>query len=253
MVKNEKGVVLILVIVLMVLAGILIFSSVTFIRESLNLAVVKQNQTKAINAAQCGIYKAVEDFKRRGYYNPETNVLIWGNEYYTTGGGAANYLQVDATVLKVEAGGKALRQINLKNISGASSMTITDVRLIWEPNAISENLTKISIGGADWLGSVNSGVLVPINYTLTAGSSTSFRVQWDVVVTSKTITCEFLFSDGSTVTAYILKNGQTAANSFTIKCTGSVVSNITWKRTIIAEYDVGTGKITSWNETNSHL
>ena len=55
MVKNEKGVVLILVIVLMVLAGILIFSSVTFIRESLNLAVVKQNQTKAINAAQCGI------------------------------------------------------------------------------------------------------------------------------------------------------------------------------------------------------
>ena len=251
--RNEKGVALILVIVIILLTGIFIFSITMFIRESLDLALVKENRIKAINAAQCGIYKAVEDFRRLGYYNTETNAGIWGNEYYSIGGGAANFLQVDASSVKFESGGQAINNAILKNIRGASAIALSSVKISWTPNTSLERLTGVTLGGASWAGSVNSGSIAILNYNFTAGSSAILRMQWDVVVTTKTVACEFTFSDGSSVTANILINGLTSPNCFTIKSTGNVVSNITWKRTLTAAYDAGTGKVTSWNETNSHL
>lgn len=250
--RNKKGVALILVIVIMLLSGIFIFSITMFIRESLDLALVKENQIKAINAAQCGLYKAVEDFRRLGYYNTETNTVIFGNEYYSIGQ-AANFLQVNASAVKFESGGMAINNTSLKNIRGASSIALASVKITWTPNTLSEHLTNITIGGASWAGSVNSGSTAPLNYTLTAGSAATLRMQWDAVITAKTVVCEFTFSDGSSVTCNILTNGLTSPNCFTIKSTGSVVSNITWKRTLLATYDVTTGKVTSWNETNSHI
>ena len=250
--KNKKGVALILVIAIMLLSGIFIFSITMFVRESLDLALVKENRVKAINAAQSGVYKSVEDFRRLGYYNTETNTVIFGNEYYSIGQ-AANFLQVNASAVKFESGGTAISNASLKNIRGASSIALASIKISWTPNTSSEHLTNITVGGVSWAGSVNSGATVPLNYTFTAGSTAILGMKWDVVTTAKTVVCEFIFSDGSSVIATILSSGKTSANCFTIKSTGSVVSNITWKRTLLATYDVGTGKVTSWNETNSHI
>jgi len=252
MAANEKGAVLILVIAIIVLSGILIFSSIMFVRETLDFALVKENQLKAINAAQCGIYKAVEDFKRLGVYNSASDAPIWGNEYYTIGGGSG-FFQVNTNSMKFISDFKTIDNIGLNNINGASSISITNVTISWAPNNSGEHLTKVSIGGTSWIGSVNSGVQVPLNYTLASSSSANMRIQWDTAVNAKTITALFTFSDGSTVLFDMLANGKTTGNSFIIKSTGKVVSNITWKRTLTAQYDAGSGKITAWNETNSHL
>jgi len=96
---------------------------------------------------------------------------------------------------------------------------------------------------------------IPANTTY--GGTNDQYLQFSVnVPASITVMVTFNLSDGSYFKKYLVIGGEVTNNEFSLKATGKIQggSSIeTRKRTIIATYDVGTNKITSWEESQQHL
>jgi len=253
----KKGYVLVGIIIVLVILTILSFSISQFLRESLNLNIVRANQARALALAEAGIMRAIVDYENDEAITNATDVLVAANQYYSFGGSSANFLLVDATDAEIKGGhNEKVEEMELTNINGSSSLTITNMTISWTTDS-GETLQEINIGGGGKEynnGSATSGTQVGVSYTINSGDDEDFKLKFNNDdVSGKTITAQFTFDDGSTRSAVILSSGNAGGNSFSLTATGKVTSNVTWKRTIEATYDVDSSEITSWKETLNHL
>ncbi|MBI4335523.1 MAG: hypothetical protein HY589_02600, partial [Candidatus Omnitrophica bacterium] len=211
-----------------------------------------EQELEAAYLAQAGVMDAVVDYRDGGSWTAKENIQVGENRYYHVGR-AANFLWVDASASQIS--GKKLSRVPIKNINGSSSVTITRMTVSW---TFGGRIKKVSLGDESvWEGSASSGDNLDIEYfTMAAGAehSGSDDQEWEFSKNvSGTVVATFTFSDGSGRTVSLLSDGAPTNKEFSITSTGEARANTTWRRTIEATYDTGTGAITSWQETSAHI
>jgi len=255
-ISNNKAVTLIGVIIMIVFLSIVALGIVVYISEGLKFNTARINQEKALYAAQAGIMKAVVDYVNNGSMSAETDTQITDNIYYSIGGAGMFFLADCSNPMIVAV--RKLINITMTNVNAVEDVTITHMQVSWTPDG-AENLISIDLGRgvAEWSGTAQSGTNVDmIDYTIGAGTTENdVWLDWELGsdITSMTITAVLTMSDGSTVEIMLLDEGLGSSNAVVITSTGKVVTSDTWKRTLKANYDVGTSKIISWEESQGHL
>ncbi len=254
---NNKGQILIPVMILIIVSIILISGIIMFLSQMVNLNLARASLGRAVYAAQAGIYKAIVDYENNGSITAEIDTQIADNLYYSISGGGGTSLRIDASNPRIHGGDRKLDDIDIYNINSSDDAIMDNITISWVDDD-GEMLTKINFtgtGGDEWKGSVVSGVEISLSYTFGAGDDEEFKLEWAKGddITDKTITAAFHFTDGTTKTATLLSAGLASSDFITIRATGKVTARDTWRRTIIAGYDVGTDEIISWRESASHL
>ena len=257
---RSKGFALIITIVLILVIATIILGLVSFIANSAYLIMGRVARETAISAAQAGVYWMIADYVTNNSVSKVTldSYLIPKLDSYKVGTDA-NLLLVDADfptgILTT-----SLASIGLANI-GASDVTISRVIVEWD---FGDKITAVSLGGEpgpnySWIGSRSSPADIILNksYEIDAGASytNNFFIFHNVIPRDSIISVTFYCLDDSSSRKALLYNaGRSGNKEFSITSTGKVVSGrFTWRRTIEATYDVGTSRITSWNETEKHL
>jgi len=255
---NNKGIVLIVIVIVIALLGIVAVGVTSYITEALQFNVMNINQEKALYMAQAGIMAAIVDYSDDGAWSPAQNINVTGEFYYHVGEDQdVNFLIVDASNPETSGGGKHLRKIPIHNIHSADSITITDMVVSW---TFGGNITKVKLDGTTvWDSTAASPASLNItDFSIASGVSHtgnndqkwefSQAISGDVIVT-------FIFSDGSQRKVYLLDDDLGVDNDFSITATGEIRSGATIeaRRTLIATYDVGTSELTSWEESLNHI
>ena len=255
-VVNNKGFVLLGVIIIIVLLAIIALGIVIYISEGLRLNITRNNQERALYAAQAGIMKAIVDYENNGSISAQTNIQIVGNTYYSIGG-AGMFFLADCSNPMIIADRK-LKNISMTNVNDAEDLTITHMQISWTLDG-GENIISIDLGRAvaEWTGTAQSGTNIDMtDFTIPAGTTENdVWLDWEVGshISSMTITAIITMSDGNTVEIVLLDEGHGSSNAIIITSTGKVVTPDTWQRTIKAGYDIGTSEIISWDESQNHL
>jgi len=253
---DNKGIVLIVVVIVIALLGIIAVGVTSYITEALQFNIMNINQEKALYMAQAGVMAAIVDYSDDGAWSPAQNVNVTG-EFYYHAGQDANFLLVDASNPETSGGGRHLRKIPIQNINSTSSITITDMIVSWTSGG---NITKVKLDGTTvWDSTAASPASINItDFSIASGVSHtgnndqkwefSQAISGDVIVT-------FIFSDGSQRKVYLLDDDLGVDNDFSITATGEIRSGATIeaRRTLIATYDVGTSEVTSWEESPNHI
>ncbi len=259
---NDKGIALIAVIIIVAVTAIAVLGIATFISNALVLNTVRAAREQAIYAAQAGIYSSLYDYLATvpRYWVKALNVNILGNAYYGAGRDA-NFLLIDAdNPQTLDSGGtnNLLQRIALMNINQTQAITVNQMKVEWAN--FGGTLDLVTLRGVNRTVSASSGQLFGISpvFTLLAQQSFSGPANnaWRFTATipnNAIIIVTFYFTDGSTRKAYLFNNGRSGNNEFSITATGEVRGTINWKRTVEATYDVGVGRITSWQEADSHI
>ncbi len=149
--------------------------------------------------------------------------------------------------------GNKLTGLTIQNVTDSNTITIDRMRVSWDNT---RRLQQIVINGQLlWSGSVSSPAnanLTP-DFTLNA-SQTVYDIDYlqfsGSMADATTADIEFIMSDGSskTVTAYPASD----AALITVRATGKITGSEVY-RTIAATYDVGTGTVSAWEETDEEI
>jgi len=252
---RHKGFALIAVIMIVVLMAIVALGIAVYVSQSFNYNIASIDQQRAFYAAQAGVMAAIADYEDDGLVTAQTDAQIASGTYYSFGG-ASTFFIADCSSPRIIASRK-IKDISMTNV-GASSLTITHMQVSWTPDG-GENLISIDFGrgAAEWSGTASSGTNIDItDYTIPASTTENdVWLDWAVGsdITSMTISAVITFSDGSTVEIMLLNAGSGSDNAMMITSTGKVETNYTWQRTLKAGYDIGTGEIISWEESQDHL
>lgn len=256
---NNRSIILVEMIIIMVLLAIVAFGITSYIAESLEFSLTNINQEKALYMAQAGVMRAIVDFRDGGLWSSVQNNNEAGDEFYYHLGKNANFLCVNAATPQLS--GKQLKRIAIKNIHATSAITITNIIVSW---TFGGNITKVTLGSNTvWTGTASSPASLDISdFIIAAGvyyASNNDQI-WEFSgnvpsVASTDVVVTFVFSDGSSYKAYIFKDGKGADKEFSITSTGEIRRGaaIAARRTLVATYDNGTNKFTSWEETQSHI
>ena len=253
---RQKGLALILVIILIVVAGIIILGTSFFIREQMMLGLVRVYETEALGAAAAGIFSAIAEYQNDGNMNEYTDVSLGGNKSYSVGGSGMFFL-ADCSNPTIIADRK-IKDVSMTNLNSTEDVTITHMQVSWAPDG-GENIISIDLGRGtvEWSGSEPSGTNIDMaDYTIPADSTENdVWLDWETGshISSMTITAIITFSDDSTVEVTFLNAGSAGNNASIITSTGKVESNVTWKRTLKVGYDVSSNEIVSWEESLDHL
>lgn len=262
---HKKGIALIAVIIIILITAIAVLGIVVFISNSLLLNVARASMEKAIFAAQAGAYAAIYDYLANApgapYWAKARDVNIIGNVYYDVGKDA-NFLLVDADnpqTVNDSGTNNRLQRIALRNTNQTQTIRVNRMKVEWYN--FGGNLNRIALGGnARWTGTATSGQLITLSSIFTLNARQSFTGTtgntWRFTTTipnNAIILVTFYFTDNSTRKAYLLNNGRSGNNEFSITATGEVRGSVNWRRTIEATYDMGVRRITSWQETDSHI
>ncbi|MBM3248615.1 MAG: hypothetical protein FJZ10_04260 [Candidatus Omnitrophica bacterium] len=254
---NNKSIVLIEVIIIIVLLAIIALGIVTYVTESLRYNISNINQDRALYLAQAGIMRVIVDYSDDDAWSSQQNVNVEEGLYYHIGGGSADFILVDASDPKVS--GKQINDIPIYNISSTDSITITDMVVSW---SFGGNIKKVKLGGNwVWNGTLSSPASLNItDFTILAGQSFAGLSQqvWEFsrnIPLGFSLTVTFIFSDNSSRKVILAQSQKAGNNEFSIKATGEVRSGnkVEARRTIVATYDTGNDKITSWEETQNHI
>jgi len=253
--QNKRGFSLIALIMVLVLLGIVVGGITAYITEALFYSVSNLNNAKALYMAQAGIMKALAVYKNTGSFTTERNVNVSG-EFYYHAGTSAGFLSVNASSPVIST--KQLRNIFIKNLNSVASITITSMVVEW---TFGGTISDVKLGNIFvWAGSASSPATLTLSPSLTLAPGDSYTSQNDQIwrfsnALSGDVLCTFNFSDGTSRTCYLMRNGGGANNEFPVKATGESRSGATVvaRRTLIATYDIGTGKITSWQESQDHI
>ena len=253
---SNRGQILIPTVILIIVVTIIISGVIMFLSEMTRLTLARAHLTKAVYAAQAGVYAAIVDYTNNGFITAETDTEIADNLYYSISGSSMFFL-TDCSNPSIIASRK-LKNISMTNVNSVDSLTITHMQVSWTPDG-GEDIISIDLGHAtaEWTGTAQSGTNIDIiDFTIPASTTENdIWLDWAVGsdITSMTVTAVLTFSDASTVDITLLDNGLGSSNAMMITATGKVTARETWKRTIIAGYDVGTDEIISWRESTSHL
>ena len=265
-----KGITLILVILVMTVVSIAVLGIATFITNTVNFVNMERSSEQAYYAAKAGVFDAIADYEN--VYGGYPNACLserWG---------AKDYLLVDATKASRRSENtsedgqdethqltgidfKSLRDPSVHGIV-ARDVTITSIKVEW---SFGGTLQGIVLGGASrWTGSAATGVTAQLSPALTIGpgqfcfSGTVWEAnnRWlfsTRVPNSSSVTMTFYFSTQASSQTYsrrivILDGSGRAGNAeFCIRSEGFSTDGRT-RRTLEANYDVMTKKITSWQE-----
>lgn len=256
---NKNGIVLVSLIMLVVLLSIIAMAITFYISEGLRFNASNINNLKALYMAQAGAMSAITDYLDNGLWTPVRNNHSAGAEFYYHTGKNANFLWVDASNPQLLV--RRLRRIPIKNINAAGPITITNITVSW---TFGGNIRRVTLGNTIvWSGTASSPANININ-DFSIGSGTSYSGAGDQVFqfsinipnsSTTDIVVTFIFSDGSAFKTYLLKGGGGANKEFSVTATGEIrgAGDVEAKRTLAATYDTGTDKITSWQESASHI
>ncbi len=252
--------------VIMLLA-IVIFGITTYIVESLRYNVTAMNQQKALYMAQAGIMSVIADYKADGVITStqySTNVEPPSEFYYSVENNS-NSLVIGGSNCK--ANGRVVNHWPIKNISSDTAVVLDSVSITWDfpANLMSMKLGNQFIYKGSLLSSpatINSANCYSSKIPLTIPPGTSYDgpneqyIHFDANIPSGiTISVTFNFSNGSSLSKTLVKDGETTNDELTIKATGKVQGGIApvARRTLVATYDVTSGEITSWQESQAHI
>jgi hypothetical protein len=253
---DQKGITLLGAVLLLVFASLVIFSTTVFIVERARQEQAYQLRTKDIYLAQAGIHNAIylyrlNDQTGYGYFSKgQTN--IDANNFFVLGSTAADSLMVDTSAASLGGtGSQDLLGLYMQNVTNSNTIILDRMVVTWDN---SRHLNKIRINGSDvYSGDLSSPAdanisdftvdTVPTNYSIN-------YLRFDGTMTGASISIQFVMTDGSTksLAVYPASNN----DSFIVKATGKTTgSNI--YRTIQANYNARTAKITSYNEINTQI
>lgn len=255
--NNRSGIALILVIAVILIVAIMVAGITAFVSGSLMLNSVRSSMEKALYAAQAGIYAAIYDYladPANPYWRKARDIVMIPNVSYSVGKDA-DFLLVDADYPDLY--NAIVRRINLFNTNDNQSITVDRMALEWA-NFPGASLTQITLGGRRcWSGSAKSGEMVTLSrrFRLDARQSatgvTTNAWQFSSNIPKEAmIEATFYFTDGSSRKALLYNMGRSGNLEFSVTATGRSGS---WKRTVEATYDTGVNRITSWQETDSHI
>lgn len=255
---NNKGIMLIGVIIIIVFLSIVALGITTFLTEALRSNAISINQEKALYMAQAGIMQAIADYSESGggagLWDSVQNENVDG-EFYFHLGEDANFLLIDASSPKID--GQDYKRIPIKNINDTDSITVTSLVVSW---TFGGNITGVTLAGSSvWSGTQSSPATLDITDTALASedehAGNDDQVWEFSSAISGDIICTFIFSDSSQVKVYLLKNDLSGNSEFSITATGEARSGsaVEARRTLTASYDTGTNEITSWQESQSHI
>lgn len=243
---------------LIVFASIAVLGVTSFIVARFRQLENDQIYSRCIYLAQAGIQNALYFFRFRdldltangSFSLGQTN--IDANNFFVVGGTAADLLMVNTS--SAALGGTGNRDLlNLRIQNATNSRTITIDRMIVSWNN-SRTLRVIRINNSNlWTGTLSSPADANItnfrlNTTPTIYTINYLRFSGSMV--GSTISVQFMMTDGSikALTVFPASNN----NNFTVRSTGKVTgSNIF--RTIQADYNALTARITNYNEIDAEI
>ena len=252
---NKKGIVLIAAIMLVVFASIIILSATIFIIQRLSEVEARRIQTVSMDLAHAGVQQALyffrfHDIAANGYFTfGQTN--IDASNSFVLGGTAADLLMVNTATAAFSANGKDLENLTIQNATNSQTITIDRMIVSWN-NA--QQLQRIRINNNDlWSGNLNSPADANItDFTLNTTPTIYpiIRIRFGGSMVGTTISVQFVMTGGSTknVTVYPASNNYNFIVNSTGKTTGSNIY-----RTLRSEYNANTGRIVSYNETNTQV
>lgn len=262
---NRQGIALVASLMLIVFAGIAILGVTVFILQRLSENQKNLDSLQCLYLALTGIQQAVYDFRFRdltgnGYFTfAQSNVDA--SRSFVIGGLAgaaddADWLMVNTTsaYLGPSSGGnrdRYLYGLSMQNAVNSKAVTIDRMVVSWNN---SRRLRRIDIAGQRvWNGTASTPANCNItNFTLNTSPSVYNidYLQFDGAMTGAAISIQFIMTDGSSKTLAVFP--ASADYSFTVKSMGQVTSSNIY-RTIKADYNAQTGKITGYNELDQAL
>jgi len=249
--KNNRSIVLVELILIIVALGIIVFGITSYISQGLLYNLSNINQEKALFMAQAGVMKGLADYNNTGEFT--TEVFNVAGEFWYKLGKSSSFLLVDASTPKINKKNE-LWNIPIRNLNSTNTITVTGMVVEW---SFGGNFLALKVGGSTlWSGTLASPATVNLSPVLTLNPRRSSTPLWGFSNTpGGDVICTFIFSDGSRSKFYLLKNGGGCNNEFRITATGEIRSgaSVLARRTLIATYDAGTAKITSWEESQSHI
>jgi len=252
---------------LIVFVSIAVLGVTAFIIQRLLENTSNQTNTQCIYLAQAGIHDAIYWYRFRdsppgnGYFSlGQTN--IDANNFFVLGGTASDLLMVDTSGSSIGPltgpPGQRYRQLlglNIQNATNSKAITIDRMLVTWDN---SKKLRTIRIHGSDvWTGNDSSPYNADIedftlDTVLPACSIDYLEFNGDMSDVT-IISIEFRMTDGTSKTLTVYSVPVPPQNySFTVKATGKTTGSGIY-RTIQADYNALTGKITNYYEINTEI
>ncbi len=253
----RDGFALLVVVLVVTLLAIVALGIASYITESLRFAAASTYNEQALYAAQAGVMRAIVDYRDGNRWDAARSVSAGGEFYYHVGEDA-NFLAVDSSASQMFRNPDrtySLRNVPIRNIHASNSITITNMTVTWSSNA---RLTRVVLGGATvWTGNASSPAALDINDFIIGpgrvyGNLTDQQWVFSRSV-SGTVVATFVSSDMSSYKKAI--RGAPANSSFSIKATGEIRNGsvVAARRSVVATYNTGTQRITSWEESTRHI
>lgn len=257
---DKKGIALIAVIMLITFISVAVLGTSAFIAQRLIGVNVQQRDMRCRYNAQAGLNYAIYQYRNSGTLYSGNDIAIdpLNSFSVSTAGSAASSLTVDATGSTLASSNRNLVGITLANSSSASAITIDRMIVTWTGS--SRTLQNIRINNSNvWNTNVSSSPAdLDITDTAIAVGDTAnlTRVRWNSSMTGRTITLQFVFTDGSTSNACTVYPAPGSA------CSGGASTTLTitsmgktsgsgMYRSVQATYTVATGNISNYSETTA--
>ncbi len=252
--RGKRGIALVAAIMLIVFATIAVLGIVIFIAERLRQHPVEEAFLKTVYLAQAGIHHAIyyfrfHDLSANGYFTlGQTN--IDASNSFTLAASAADLLMVNTSGSQLQSSNRRVAGWNIQNATNSNTITITSMTVSWSGVAANRRLSSIYLDGAPvWsVGGGTSGSTfniadfqldtVPTIYT-----NNSLRFSNSMQGATVNVTFNMTDSTSRSLTIYPASNNY----EFTVKSTGSTAGSSV-SRTIQADYNARTGRITDYKE-----
>ena len=265
--KNKKGIALIAVIMLIAVVTVTVGGIASFVANNLVLSATRAARTKALYAAQAGVYNAIyaSRYSNADWKKNRDIQLCQGVSY--SYGQEANFIRVDATAPRLgnwftsgPPGPGSFGVVERLSFRNTSSETITMNRIKFEwynVNDPSFVFRGIRMGASRYIGHVPSGQIIDLSPFYVMQPNSGIGDVWlffsKSVPTDIVLIVTFYFTDASARKAVLLNNSRSGNNEISVTSTGKVSGNPVFKRTIEATYDFSMGTITSWQEVETHI
>lgn len=254
---NKKGIVLVAAVILIIFAAVVTFSITTFIIQRLSQEQDNQARAKYIYLAKAGIHNAIyffrlHDIAGNGYFSlGQTN--IDANNFFVLSATAADLLMLNTSHSSVgNQGNRDLLGLTIQNATNTKAITIDRMIVTWNNN---RKLKQIRINNSDVF---NGNLKSPANVNITNFTLNKLPkiynieyIRFNNDMRGVKISVQFVMSDGS-ITRNFGVFPASSTYSFTIKSTSKIVNSDIY-RTIQADYNTLTGRITDCREINTQI
>ena len=257
--RNKRGITLIAAVMLIIFASIAVLGVTFFITQRFSQNEMKLSGMRVLYLAQAGIHNALYNFRfQKNLTGTGSFGLgktdIDGQNYFTVGGTEADFVMVDASTAVIgDTKNQTILNLTIQNANNTRAVTIDRMIIRWD--VPSRKMKEIKMNGSKvWVGNQVSPADIDIkNFVLNAVPTIypvdGIKFDKDIRAVSY-VDVEFVMLDGSSRNLRVYP----AANNlnFVVRVTGKTVSSNLY-RSIQAQYDVFTSKITDYREIRDEI